>query len=160
MKHLTKFETQTLFDEAKDNLDKPHVSLTVDNNTVHYLEQPVVRPVQIGDRYELLDIPQGQYIKGQWYLVSDTIVNGYENQLFPVRVNAETNELEFPLDNEDVLFYNGERTGNECVITEIITDAESKIDYSELTNVGTTMGAEGTSQTQDTPTNVVGYFEL
>lgn len=57
MKHLTKFENQTLFDEAKDNLDKPHVSLTVDNDTVHYLKQqasPVVRPLPVVRSYDSL----------------------------------------------------------------------------------------------------------
>lgn len=55
-KYITKFETQALFDEAKDNLDKPHVSLTVDNDTVHYLEQqapqPVVRPLPSLENFE------------------------------------------------------------------------------------------------------------
>jgi len=57
-KYITKFETQTLFDEAKSNLDKPHVSLTVDNNTVHYLGGDVTKVVSfgkslVGDKYVL-----------------------------------------------------------------------------------------------------------
>lgn len=163
MKHLTKFENQTLFDKAKDNLDKPHVSLTVDNNTVHYLEGGDVRPVQVGDRCEYLATPPEPLLEGRWYLVSDTIVNnGDTDQAFPVRVNPDTKELEFPLvnENEDVLFYGAEWQGNECIITEIRTDAKSLIDYSELQNVVRVMGADGTVQTDDTPTNVVGYFEL
>lgn len=77
MKHLTKFENQTLFDEAKDNLDKPHVSLTVDNNTVHYLEQqapqPVVRPIQPGDR---LSYYEGEYAEmpyNTWFLLRNSV---------------------------------------------------------------------------------------
>ena len=107
-----------------------------------------------------MDIPQGQFIKGRWYLVSDTIVEGHENQVFPVRINADTSELEFPLDNEDVLFYSANREGDVCVITGINTDAASLIDYSELANVAAVMGADGTTQTNDAPSNVVGFFEV
>ena len=90
----------------------------------------------------------------------DDIVAGYENEVFPVRVNPETKELEFPLVNGDVLFYSANRQENEIVITEINTDAVSTVDFEELTNVGSVLGADGTTQTEDTPSNVVGFFEL
>lgn len=99
-------------------------------------------------------------LDGRWYLVSDSIVEGYENQVFPVRVNPETKELEFPFIDNEVQFYIVERQGWNCIITDIVTEEGSKIDYSELTNVGRVIGADGTSQTDDTPSNVVGFFEL
>lgn len=122
--------------------------------------QPVVRPVQVGDKYEYLDTPPEPLLEGRWYLVSDMIVEGYENQYFPVRVNPKTRALEYPLDNGDVLFYSGNRQGREIVISEINTDAVSSVDLEELANVGRVLGANATTQTNDTPSNVVGFFEL
>lgn len=122
--------------------------------------QPVVRPVQVGDRYKLLDIPQGQFIKGQWYLVSDLIVPEYENQYFPVRLKPETNELQYPVIGDETLFYIAERQGNECVITDIKRGRVDSMDFSELENVGDVMGTSDIVSTNDTPTNVVGFFEV
>lgn len=56
-KYITKFETQALFDEAKDNLDKLHVSLTVDNNTVHYLKQQTPQPVVSSTLVPTVNLP-------------------------------------------------------------------------------------------------------
>ena len=121
--------------------------------------QPVVRPVQVGDKYEYIDTTLEPLLEGRWYLVSDMIVEGYENQYFPVRVNPKTRVLEYPLDNGDVLFYSGNRQGREIVISEINTDAVSSVDLEELASVARTLGANATTQTNDTPSNVVGFFE-
>ena len=68
-------------------------------------------------------------------------------------------ELEYPLDNGDVLFYSAEFSSDYCIITEINTDAVSTIDFDELVSVGRNLGADGTNQTNETPFNVVGFFE-
>ena len=55
-KFITKFETSAAYDAAKDGLILPNVSLTVDNNTVHY--NPYVDPYA-GHEYVDLGLPSG-----------------------------------------------------------------------------------------------------
>ena len=53
-KFITKFETENAFNNAKDNLAKPHVSLTADDGVVHYLIDPYN-----GHSYVDLGLPSG-----------------------------------------------------------------------------------------------------
>lgn len=105
--YLKKFETQAAYEAAQSGLILPNVSLTVDNNTVHY--NPYVDPYN-GHEYVDLDLPSGtlwatmnvgatgitdygnyyQYGKGaaQYATTSgDSIYSGTEN---PLATSADT----------------------------------------------------------------------
>ena len=53
MKYLTKFETQAAYEAAESSLILPNVSLTVDNNTVHYKPSSPVPPTPSHDYVEI-----------------------------------------------------------------------------------------------------------
>ena len=55
-KYLKLFETTAAYDAAKDNLILPNVSLTVDNNTVHYNPSSPTPPTPTHDYVEIAGI--------------------------------------------------------------------------------------------------------
>lgn len=60
--YLKKFETQAAYEAAQPNLILPNVSLTVDNNTVHYNPNsptPPAPPIIDGHEYVDLGLPSG-----------------------------------------------------------------------------------------------------
>lgn len=70
-KYLKKFETQAAYEAAESSLILPNVSLTVDNNTVHYKPLPptpvqsiVVTTYDVTDTSEPTSIGLNEYISG------------------------------------------------------------------------------------------------
>lgn len=63
-KYLKKFETQSAYEAAQSSLILPNVSLTVDNNTVHYNPSSPTPPTPIGTNlsYRLSEDDNNYYI--------------------------------------------------------------------------------------------------
>jgi len=121
-KYITKFETQTLFDEAKSNLDKPHVSLTVDNNTVHYLGGGVVRPLtRLSSVDEIADYIENYPVDAEGY--KDVIMSlEYESgSCVPVLFEWHDGELSiYALDCDDAgHLVNSSGVENEVYLSEL-----------------------------------------
>lgn len=98
---LTKHESQAAYDAVKDNLAKPQVALTLDNNTVHY--QPYVAPDPSGSSLPVGEssfrivaekpLTRGKAACKVMFVLAQTHVRVYSNVCLPWLKSKDTPEL-------------------------------------------------------------------